>query len=800
MPAQKNQRLQPYSKNATRTVVLLLTFFICVCLPRIASAQDGVSILPDKIYDQKKHVGANARASLIKVSDQPFDRGYRITVAGTSRDIDDAGIEWRTVKSVNQGDNLQITFWIRKIAPLNGDNIRGFVGFEAAGHSSTSSLLTPFPCDSNVWTKYVIPFKASADFSAGHAQVVFQFAYGPQTFEIGGISAVNFGPTPPAPPTAVSVLPENVYQSNYAYIDSSVGGQVLPITVEGQSFTQGYQIRHDGDSAFVYNSGLGWTTATPIQRNDLMRLTFWARKLEPVDNGIIRGQVIFERNSGNFEKSLTINLPNDSDQWRLFQMLFRASADFAPGEAQLAFQFAYGPQRFEIGGIELINYGQNVSPDQLPTFFYYPTRGDATAPWRVAANERIDQFRKGDLTVSVVDKHGRRLPGAKVYVQQADHAFRFGSAVTAARLMGEGIENDTYRSRVTSHFTTTVFENDLKWGLWECENCGSSFNKGQTRAAIEWLTERGLPIRGHNVIWPGWNFMPADLMTLGPDDLRQRIDARFNDVMGDVGVNGRLYQWDVINEPYTNFDVMGRIGGVEGIPQFDGVLPNQEMIRWFQMARTLDPGSKLFINDYDIIAAGGDDVRHQDYYFTLIRWLIDNGAPIDGVGIQGHFNRITMFDRMESILARYAQLPVTLAVTEFDFNTLDEDLQAEYMRDVMRMIFSQPKVDDFLMWGFWANAHYSPIAAMYRADWSSKPAALAWNDMLFREWWTNETGVTDRSGRFEVRGFKGKYNITVDYRGSTETVEAIIENNNEVRIKIDKDHKDHPCRSHKHCD
>jgi endo-1,4-beta-xylanase len=119
------------------------------------------------------------------------------------------------------------------------------------------------------------------------------------------------------------------------------------------------------------------------------------------------------------------------------------------------------------------------------------------------------------------------------------------------------------------------------------------------------------------------------------------------------------------------------------------------------------------------------------------------------------------------------------------------------MRDVMRMIFSQPKVDDFLMWGFWANAHWQPIAAMYRADWSSKPAALAWNDLLFREWWTNERGVTDRSGRFAVRGFKGKYNITVVTRGESKTVEAVIEDDNEITIRLDKDR---PCRSHKDCD
>jgi GH35 family endo-1,4-beta-xylanase len=746
----------------------------------IALAQNGISILPDNLYDTNGSAGANATVTPISVSGQQFVQGYRIAVNGTSKNIADAALQWRTALPVNQGDNLQITFWVRKVAPLDGHNIRAFVGFQQAAAPGARSLFTPFPCDSDVWTKYVIPFKAGANAAAGEAQVMFQFAHGPQTFEIGGISAVNVGTVSSA---GASVLPENIYQSHYFYIDGKVGGAVHTITVTGQPFTQGYQITHYGDSDFVHRSGLGWKNATAITKGDLLLLTFWARKLEPADASVIRAQAVFERAGGNYEKSINLDFPNDSIEWRLYRMPMRASASFAPNEAQLVFQFAHGPQKFEIGGVSLVNHGRDARPGQVSTSYYYPTRGEAAAAWRVAANNRIDQIRKGDLTVTVRDRDGNPVPGAMVYVQQTNHAFKFGSAVTAARLMGSGADNDIYRSRVSSHFTTAVFENDLKWGLWECTTC-ASFIKSQTRAAVAWLLERGILARGHNLIWPSWRYLPADTRNLSADDLRRRIDDRFADVLGDAGINGKLYHWDVINEPYSNFDVMGRIGGVAEINQADGVLPNQEMVRWFQNARGLDPNAKLFVNDYDILAAGGQDVRHQEYLFKLTRWLLDNGAPVDGVGMQGHFNRVTTFDRMQSIIERFSQLPVMLAVTEYDFNILDEELQADYTRDVMTMIFSQPKFADFLMWGFWERAHWLPDGAMYRADWSSKPNALVWNDLLYRQWWTNESGLSDASGKVATRGFKGTYNVTVTYGRLSQTVPATIDDREEITVTL----------------
>jgi len=95
-----------------------------------------------------------------------------------------------------------------------------------------------------------------------------------------------------------------------------------------------------------------------------------------------------------------------------------------------------------------------------------------------------------------------------------------------------------------------VLENDLKWPTWECATCRPSYDQTQTREGIQWLLDRRIPVRGHNLIWPSFRNMPGDVQRLTGEDLRARITRHFENVLNDRGVAGKLYQWDVVNEPF----------------------------------------------------------------------------------------------------------------------------------------------------------------------------------------------------------------------------------------------------------
>ena len=115
-----------------------------------------------------------------------------------------------------------------------------------------------------------------------------------------------------------------------------------------------------------------------------------------------------------------------------------------------------------------------------------------------------------------------------------------------------------------------------------------------------------------------------------------------------------------------------------------------------------------------------------------------------------------------------------LEITEFDIDSADEATQADYTRDFLTATFSYPQTKAFIMWGFWEGSHWRPRGAMLRRDWSPKPNYAAWNDMVFKKWWTNADGKTSGQGTFATRGFLGDYEIEVKANGKTKTVKATL--------------------------
>ena len=64
------------------------------------------------------------------------------------------------------------------------------------------------------------------------------------------------------------------------------------------------------------------------------------------------------------------------------------------------------------------------------------------------------------------------------------------------------------------------------------------------------------------------------------------------------------------------------------------------------------------------------------------------------------------------------------------------------------------------MWGFWEGANWIPASSLFRRDWSPTPAAKAYHDQVYGEWWTKAEGQTDAEGKCEIPAFYGTFKIT----------------------------------------
>ena len=91
----------------------------------------------------------------------------------------------------------------------------------------------------------------------------------------------------------------------------------------------------------------------------------------------------------------------------------------------------------------------------------------------------------------------------------------------------------------------------------------------------------------------------------------------------------------------------------------------------------------------------------------------------------------------------------------------EEDKRARELVDYYKICFAQPAVDGILMWGFWGGANWIPVSSLYKRDWTPTLAAEAYQDLIFKEWWTTEEGKSDKNGSYTSSAFYGKYKVTV---------------------------------------
>ncbi len=538
-------------------------------------------------------------------------------------------------------------------------------------------------------------------------------------------------------------------------------------------FSRALQVEIKVQPANPWNIQLVARTTEPIAAGDVLHMTFYMRTLAATD-GVGRTEFIFERSSSPWEKWASFPAQTTIEGgWQRFDVPFTVGDSYPAGGAAVTMRLGYTPQTIQIADVQLTNYRNQVTIDQLQrTALGYPGQA-LDAPWRQAAHERITEFRTSDLEVYVVDRDGQPISGADVAVQMQRHAFPFGTAVYAQRI-NNPLER-RYRDEITKLFNAAVIGNALKWTEWE--------RWGQIEAprALEWLRDHDIIVRGHTLVWPSWKFLPEDVQRLkdDPEALQSRIIEHITSVVGRF--KGQLVNWDVVNEPYANHDLQDLLG-------------LDAMVEWFQAAHAADPDAGLFVNDYNILAGGGLDHAHQNAYFELIEYLLEHGAPISGIGMQSHFNMtVTPPERLLEILDRFSTFGLPIWITEFDhqINATDSEeqlrFQADYLRDFYTTAFSHPSVEGIIMWSFqdadWDGwLHNAPI---YNKDGTLKPSGQMYMDLVFDEWWTEVRGKTDTSGRYSARAFLGDYKIEVRFGDRTAEVETKVERGGtQVTIKL----------------
>jgi endo-1,4-beta-xylanase len=240
-------------------------------------------------------------------------------------------------------------------------------------------------------------------------------------------------------------------------------------------------------------------------------------------------------------------------------------------------------------------------------------------------------------------------------------------------------------------------------------------------ALVEWCQKNGLKVWGHTLAWhsqsPAWFFQEKSAVTgeaakpvtppatapdpnaprpgmagfggqgnTGPQASREVVLERLkNHIMTVVGrYKGRILGWDVFNESIAD----GGDGKTENLRTsswYKAVGPEVITLA-FKWAHEADPNAQLYYNDYNIEQGAVENKGKHASSMLLLKRLIAEGAPITGVGIQGHWHLDTNLDDVEKAIEKYASLGLRVSITELDITATGSNSGAFGVRQGDRTI------------------------------------------------------------------------------------------------------------------
>ena len=390
----------------------------------------------------------------------------------------------------------------------------------------------------------------------------------------------------------------------------------------------------------------------------------------------------------------------------------------------------------------------------------------------------IEQNRKGDAIIKVVDKQGATVDNAEVSVEQVSHDFIFGSKFFYQNAFGEESKNQRYEELFKDIFNSASIP--IYWHIVEPEQ--GVFNYAEVKkyagykvpidAMVKFCKDNNMVMKGHPIVWE------RSQARWAPEDkeaLESLYRKRFEELSGRY--RDQIKYWDVVNEPLNR--------------PINKVLPENCTLWSMKTAdRYFNPDNKLGINA--TTRNSWLNFYYEDSpYYLLIKNLVLQGIKIDYIGMQFHLwygdnfiNGLYNGDEMTPehlfrVLDQYADFNLPIHISEITLPILStdnaENWQAILGANYFRLLFSHPNVECLTWWNLtdeFARDGKNFRGALTGDDLRLKPLYYSIRKLIKADWHTNVSNIQFSQGAYGFRGFYGKYRVKINIEGKA-VVETI---------------------------
>ena len=392
--------------------------------------------------------------------------------------------------------------------------------------------------------------------------------------------------------------------------------------------------------------------------------------------------------------------------------------------------------------------------------------------------QNIERCRKGDATIEVVGADGRPVPGASLEIRQKTHAYLFGCNLFALGQLDTPELNCKYEEAFAKlfNFATVPFY----WRELEPQPGKPRFAEGSERIwrrpppdqLVKWCKAHGITPKGHALMYVKTMFMPDWIDRNDPKGLQTLGEKHMAEIAARYGRDIPL--WDAVNEE------LPRLVN----PKEWHAVPDDFLAWCFETAGRLFPkDARLLIND-------GIDQSHitTAEYAAKVRGLQERGLRVEGIGIQFHTGRGTMFgmkrytpEMMHGVYEQLGRLGLPLYITEITVPGVGADGPAEQaviVTNLYRLWFGSPAMMGVTWWNLGDGTAFQnenqALGGLLDKDMNPKPAYQALDKLINHDWRTNLSATTNAQGKAQFRGFYGKYTVQVTAGNVTKEFEVDV--------------------------
>jgi len=218
----------------------------------------------------------------------------------------------------------------------------------------------------------------------------------------------------------------------------------------------------------------------------------------------------------------------------------------------------------------------------------------------------------------------------------------------------------SHKELIEKHFNSLTAENEMKFESIQPSPGRYTFDRAD--AIVELAEKNGMLVRGHTLVWhsqtPAWVFRDEEGRPASRELLLKRMEEHITTVVSRY--RGRVYAWDVVNEAVAD----GQGGYLRTDSPWYRIIGPDYIAHAFIFAHQADPEAKLFYNDYSAV-----DPAKSGKIYRLLKELLEQGVPVHGVGIQGHWDiDYPSARQVEAAIKKYASLGLEVQITELDIS------------------------------------------------------------------------------------------------------------------------------------